>query len=173
MVYRQRRHFRRGEGPHPIVPSPAADPLGVGRLTDSRWDGPTIDFQGRKMWIAVSDYTGALHVARWEGEPFLGYESDHVSIFSSLWLTSDLRIFALTNTSPFRGGETDFHVVLSTGESYNTWLMRPKPLDEFSWPDWQALGKTMRSRVDHEGASISGPTLVLTTLGIQAGLGDE
>jgi hypothetical protein len=174
MVYRQRRHFRRSDGPHPEVPPSGADPLGVGRLTGSRWDGPTLDFEARKTWIAVSEYTGALHVAQWEGEPFLGYgESDYVSVPSSIWLTGDLRIFALTDKSIFPGVETDFHVALSTGEVYNAWLMRPKPLDEFSWSDWQELEKTMRARVDYVGASISGSSVVLTKLGIQAGLGDE
>ena len=173
MVYRQRRHFRRGEGPRPVVPPSGADPLGVGHLTGARWDGPTLDFEARKMWVAVSEYTGALHVAQWEGEPFLGYEgSDYVSVPSSIWLTEDLRIFALTNKSIFPGVETDFHIALSSGEVYNAWLARPKPLDEFSWADWQELEKTMRARVDYLGAGISGPSLVLTKLGIQAGLGE-
>lgn len=174
VVYRERRHFRRGEGPHPAEPPPGADPLGAGHLSSARWDGPTLDFEARKMWVAVSEYTGALQVARWEGEPFLGYEgSDYVSVPSSIWLTGDLRIFALTNKSIFPGVEPDFNIALSSGEVYNAWLVRPKPLDEFSWADWQELEKTMRARVDYLGAGVSGPSLVLTKLGIRAGLGDE
>jgi hypothetical protein len=174
VVYHQRRHFgRSGEGPRPVVPPSGADPLGVGRLTGSKWDGPTLDFEARKTWIAVSEFTGALHLARWEGEPFLGYGGSSTSIPSSIWLTGDLRLFALTNKSPFPGAESDFNVAVGTGEVYDAWLMRPKPLDEFSWSDWQALEKTMRARVDYLGAIISGPSLVLTELGIHAGLGDE
>jgi hypothetical protein len=174
MEYGQRRHFRRSEAQRPVVPPPGVDPLGIGHLTGARWEGPTVDFESRQMWIAAYEYTGALHVAQWESEPFLGYEgSDYVSAPSSIWLTGDLRIFALTNRSIFRGVETDFNIALSSGEVYNAWLVRPKPLDEFFWLDWRELEKTMRARVDYRGAGVSGSSLVLTKLGIAAGLGDE